>query len=37
MLFNVNDFEVLLGKQLGKLHDALQECSQTPGRMISTP
>lgn len=34
--FNVNDLEVLLGNQLGKLHDTLPECSQAPGRMIST-
>lgn len=32
--FNVNDLEVSVGNQLGKLHNALLECSQAPGRTI---
>lgn len=37
VLLSMNDLKVLLGNQLGKLHGTLPECSQTPGRMISTP
>lgn len=32
--FNVNDLEVPVGNQLGKLHNTLPECSRAPVGMI---